>query len=199
MNPFKSISDFSDEEIAPFMEKYFPKHRWFHADPEGRIKTRRNIENWLHSNFISSGGKPKTNHPCYFTLEKSSFLQEFESFEGQSKEIKIPLCLFSCDNISFTYPDSFFSEWLSRNKDHDLYDEELNGKIFKLKELLSLLDSGRIPNNIYMDTLNYKYHLYIEAQVWDYSILTNFQKSNKQLHLTQKIVGQKTANTLLCK
>lgn len=184
MNPFKSISDFPDEQIVSFMEKYFPNDRWFHANPEGRIKTRRKIENWLYNNFISSGGKPKTNHPCYFTLEKSTFLQEFESFEGLSKEVKIPLSLFSCDNISFTYPDSFISEWLNRNKDHDFYDEELNGKIFKLKEILGLLESGRIPNNIYMDTLNYKYHFYIEVQVWDYSILTNFQQSNKQLHLT---------------
>jgi len=181
MKPFKSTSDFSDGEIVPFMEKNFPKHRWFHADPEERIKTRRNIENWLHGNFISSGGKPKTGHPCYFTLENSPFLQEFESFEGESKEVKIPLSLFSCENISFTYPDSFFSKWLSQNKDHYLYDEELNGKIFKLNEVLSLLDSGRIPKNVYMDTQNYKYHLYIEAQAWDYSILDNFQKSNKQI------------------
>ena len=48
---------------------------------------------------------------------------------SQSSELKIPLKLFSTKNISFTYPDSFFSEWLAQNKEHELYNSELNGKL----------------------------------------------------------------------
>jgi hypothetical protein len=167
-NPFKSISDLCDAEIVLFMKENFPNHSWFHANPEKRIKTRRKIEKWLFDEFVLSGGDPKTNHPCYFTLGKSAFLRESGSFDT---EIKIPLRLFSSKNISFTYPDSFFSEWLSRNKDHKLYNCELNGRIFTINEALNLLTQNKIPQNVQMDDAYYKFEFYIEAQVWDYDIL----------------------------
>jgi hypothetical protein len=169
--PFKSISDLCDDEIILFMKKNFPNHSWFHANPEKRIKNRREIEKWLFDKFVLSGGDPKTNHPCYFTLGKSAFLRESGSFDA---EIEIPLGLFSSRNISFTYPDSFFSEWLNRNKDHKLYNNQLNGKIFTIDEVLNLLTQNKIPQNVQMDTsYGYKFEFYIEAQVWDYDILNN--------------------------
>lgn len=100
------------------------------------------------------------------------FLREGGSFDA---EIEIPLDLFSSKNISFTYPDSFFSEWLSRNKDHELYDNELNGKIFTMDEVFDLLTQNKIPEGAQMDTsYGYKFDFYIEAQVWDYDILNNY-------------------------
>ncbi|MCP4130816.1 MAG: hypothetical protein GY754_07525 [bacterium] len=158
------------------MEEHFPNHRWFHANPEERIRNRKINEKWLYEKFLFAGGEPKTNYPCYFTLGKSLFLKNFESFDGKSAEVKIPLDLFSSKNISFTYPDSFFSKWLSENKDHELYNSELNGKIFMLDEILNLLSQNKIPKNVYMDTPNYKYHFYIESQVWDYDILEQYKK-----------------------
>ena len=153
------------------MKENFPNHSWFHANPEKRIETRRRIEKWLLDEFVLSGGDPKTNHPCYFTLGKSAFLRESGSFDT---EIEIPLRLFSSKNISFTYPDSFFSEWLSRNKDHKLYNYELNGRIFTIDEVLNLLTQNKIPQNVQMDDAYYKFEFYIEAQVWDYDILNNY-------------------------
>lgn len=98
--------------------------------------------------------------------------KESGSFDA---EIEIPLGLFSSKNISFTYPDSFFSEWLSRNKDHELYNNELNGKIFTIDEILNLLAQNKIPQNVQIDTAySYKFEFYIEAQVWDYDILNNY-------------------------
>ena len=171
LNPFRSTSDLNDNEIIHFMEKHFPAHTWFHADPKKRIDTRRKIESWLHHEFLLSGGKPQTKHPCYFTFDESPFLQEFGYYEGTPKEVKFPLSSFSSRNISFTYPDSFFSEWLSRNKGHALYNNELNGKVFSLEEMLVLLKNKVIPNNVYMDTPDCKFHFYVEAQVWDYNLL----------------------------
>jgi hypothetical protein len=171
-NPFKNISDLCDDEIIRFMKENFPNHEWFHADPEERIKRRRRIEKWLFDEFVLSGGDPKTTNPCYFTLGKSTFLRDAGSFDA---EIEIPLRLFSSKNISFTYPDSFFSEWLSRNKDHNLFNNELNGKIFTIDEVLNLLTQNKIPQNAQMDTAyGYKFEFYIEAQVWDYDILNNY-------------------------
>ena len=178
MNPFKSISVLSDDEIVIFMKQHFPKHSWFHANPKKRIAQRRKIDQWLYEGFVLSGGAPATKYPCYFTLGKSAFLRNFESFEGQSAEIEIPLSIFSCKNVSFTYPDSFFSEWLSRNRQHELYSKELSGKIFLLDEIIKLLQQDKIPMFAYMDTWNYKYEFYIEAQVWDYDVLDNYCKIN---------------------
>ena len=171
-NPFTSISDLADDEIILFMRQNFPNHEWFHADPEKRIATRREIEARLFDKFVVAGGEPKTNHPCYFTFGKSAFLSECGSFDA---EIEIPLRLFSPENISFTYPDSFFSAWLSRNKDHKLYNHELNGKIFTIAEVLNLLTENKIPQNVQIDTAyGYKFEFYIEAQIWDYDILNNY-------------------------
>jgi hypothetical protein len=76
------------------------------------------------------------------------------------------------DNNSFTYPDSFFFVWLSRNKDHELYNQELNGRIFTIEEVLNLVTENKIPQNVQMDTAyGYKFEFYIEAQVWDWDIL----------------------------
>jgi len=171
LNPFRSTSNLNDNEIIHFMEKHFPTHSWFHANPKKRIDSRRKIESWLHHQFLLSGGKPQTKHPCYFTLGESSFLKEFGCYEGNPREVKIPLSTFSSRNISFTYPDSFFSEWLSCNKGHALYNNELNGKVFSLEKMLVLLKNKVIPNNVYMDTPLYKFHFYVEAQVWDYNLL----------------------------
>ena len=105
------------------------------------------------------------------------FLLESGSFDA---EIEIPLRLFSLGNISFTYPDSFFSAWLSRNKDHKLYNHELNGKIFTIAEILNLLTENKIPQNVQIDTAyGYKFEFCIEAQVWDYDILNNYMSSRE--------------------
>jgi len=83
-------------------------------------------------------------------------------------KLKIPLDTFSSKNISFTYPDSFFSDW--RNKSHPLYDAELNGKVFSLEQILDLLRQHAIPEDVYMDSPDCHFHFYVEAQVWDYHL-----------------------------
>jgi hypothetical protein len=159
------------------MRQNFPGHEWFHAYPEKRIANRREIETWLFDKFVLAGGEPKTNHPCYFTLGKSFFLKERGSYDA---EMEIPLGLFSPKIISFTYPDSFFSVWLSRNKDHDLYAQELNGRIFRLEEVLNLVTENKIPENVQIDTAyGYKFEFYIEAQVWDWDILNKYAASRE--------------------
>jgi hypothetical protein len=170
-HPFKSISDLGDDEIILFMSENFPDHSWFHTDPEKRIKKRREVEKWLFDEFVLSGGDPKTIHPCYFTLGKSPFLKESGFFDS---EIEVPLRLFSPKNISFTYPDSFFSDWLGRNEDHKLYTRELNGKLFTLDQILDLVSQNEIPQNVRMDDSFYPFEFYIEAQVWDYDILKRY-------------------------
>jgi hypothetical protein len=176
-NPFKTISDLCDDEIILFMRQNFPGHEWFHAYPEKRIANRREIETWLFDKFVLAGGEPKTNHPCYFTLGKSVFLKERGSYDA---EMEIPLGLFSPKNISFTYPDSFFSVWLGRNKDHELYNQELNGRVFTIEEVLNLVTGNKIPQNVQMDTaFGYQFEFYIEAQVWDWDILSNYVNSRE--------------------
>jgi len=61
LNPFRSISDLDEREIIEFMEKEFPAHTWFHADPTKRIERRRRIERWLHNDFLWMGASRKLN------------------------------------------------------------------------------------------------------------------------------------------
>ena len=171
LNPFRSMSGLTDDEIVRFMTAHFPDHSWFHADPQERIERRRKIESWLHHEFVSLGGRPQTAHPYYFTVNESPFLKEYGYYEGTPREIKIPLGVFSSKNVSFTYPDSFFSDWLRRNQSHPLYNHELNGKVFSLDELLVLLEEKAIPENVSMKTPSGEFQFYIEAQVWDYELL----------------------------
>lgn len=170
-NPFKSISELSDDDKIQFMKENFPDHGWFHANPEKRISTRRTVENWLFDAFVRSGGEPKTHHPCYFTLGKSAFLRDEGFYDA---EIQIPLHLFSSKNVNFTYPDSFFSHWLNHNRDHKCYNGELNGKLFTIDEILSLLNENKIPAHVRMDAY-YEFEFYIEAQVWDYDIFRHYK------------------------
>lgn len=171
MNPFRSISELHDSEIPVFMKQHFPNHRWFHANPEQRIRNRRKVEKWLYEEFVKIGGKPETTYPCYFTLGASPFLSKFESFEGETVEIKIPLKNFSSNEISFTYPDSFFSAWLSKNKNHPLFDKQLSGRVFTIEKLNELVSQGAIPSDQSIDIKYYEYQFYIEAQVWNYGKL----------------------------
>jgi hypothetical protein len=168
------MSDLSDDEIVCFMKAHFTDHSWFHADPKERIERRRKIESWLHHECVLLGGRPQTEHPCYFTLNESPFLKEYGYYEGTPREIKIPLSVFSSTNVSFTYPDSFFSEWLDRHQSDPLYHRELNGKVFSLGEMLQLLRNVAIPENVYMNTPSGGFQFYIEAQVWDYKLLDSF-------------------------
>ena len=56
------------------------------------------------------------------------------------------------------------------------YNNELNGKVFTLDEILSLLNQNKIPKKIQMDTQYYKYDFYIEAQVWETDQLYDYCK-----------------------
>jgi len=90
-------------------------------------------------------------------------------------KLKIPLDTFSSKNISFTYPDSFFSDWLSRPTSHPLYNAELNSKVFPLEQILDLLRQHAIPEEVYMDSPDCHFHFYVEAQVWDYHLLNTIR------------------------
>lgn len=171
LDPFRSTSELDDDEIADFMTQHFPEHSWFHEDPENRIARRRRIESWLHSEFCAKGGAPRTEHPCYFTLNDSPFLKANRYYPEVPCEVKLPLSAFSATKVSFTYPDSFFSDWLYRHPDHALYQPTLNGKVFTLTAMLELLELGAIPENTGMDTPSGPFEFYIEAQVWDYDLL----------------------------
>ena len=59
-------------------------------------------EKWLYHWFIKLGGEPKTEHPIYFVLESSDYLNEW--FDN-GKMIKIPLSIIDTKHISFTLGD----------------------------------------------------------------------------------------------
>jgi len=161
--PLQSITELPEIEAYKIAGKLGLNN----ATAFGRFKDFKNYyprrmetEKWLYDWFIKSGGEPKTEHPLYFVLEKSDYLNEW--FD-KGKIIKIPLSKIETEHISFTLGDSCANFY--ENNRHDPF---LKDKLFKMIEE----NNGNI--NEFLDEINKKYNYrYIECQLWkkDYQFI----------------------------
>jgi hypothetical protein len=73
--PFQSLSALSDqdalEKISILQQRQGLVYRRFN-NPENYLKLRRETEIWLRNEFINKGGKPESNYPYYFVVDRSS-------------------------------------------------------------------------------------------------------------------------------
>jgi hypothetical protein len=111
-----------------------------------RIKT----EKWLYNWFLELGGEPEIEHPLYFVLEESDYLNEWFN---KGKVIKIPLSIIDEKHISFTIGDS-----------NVIYHEENRRNPFLKNELIKIIEehTGKIGN--ILGEMEIKY---IECQLWN--------------------------------
>jgi hypothetical protein len=110
-------------------------------------------EKWLYDWFLNIGGEPKTEHPLYFVLEGSNYLNEW--FD-KGKIIKISLSEINEKHISFTYGDSNVVFHKENRKDSP----------FLKKELYQTISEYGGDINKYMEYIIKEYR-YIECQLWD--------------------------------
>jgi hypothetical protein len=184
--PFISMSDFSDNEIQDIMTKHFPKDTRFHKNPLDNILRRRSTELWLHQEFKNKGGKPKIEHPIYFTLGNSSYLEEYVGFDENFSAIEIPLEEINELEISFTYPDSVVSQWLHEERNEEYYNGEYHGHLFMLDEIQELVEKYFITGEEWRNSENRKYDFFIEAQIWNLEPLMKYK--NKYDNIVQSTV-----------
>ncbi|MBN1267400.1 MAG: hypothetical protein JXA25_18050 [Anaerolineales bacterium] len=144
--PFRSLSALPEQEAlrimaeladdTPFGERF--------RDPAQYLKNRKATEQWVREGFSAKGGNPQDPYPNPMVLGSSKWMEKAAPDPKKHGEIRIPLSLFTEDDISFTYPDSMISHWFGLEKPPEYYLPCLHGIIFTLPEILQLVkEKGR--------------------------------------------------------
>lgn len=139
-------------ELARKLSEQYKGEAFFRlADFANYYPRRIRTEKWLYDWFIILGGEPETEHPLYFVLQRSDYLNEW--FD-RGEITRLPLNSISEKHISFTFGDS--------NSKMDK--PERRDPILK-NTLLELINHyGDI--DIFLNSVKNQY-TYIEAQLWN--------------------------------
>ncbi|GIK36830.1 MAG: hypothetical protein BroJett011_06630 [Chloroflexota bacterium] len=180
--PFRSLSALSDVEAMQLMHNLYIEGSIFwerFKDPAEYLQARRQIEQWLHQEFIAKGGAPKESYPIYMILGRSKWLLTAADAMtvATTAEIQVPLSLFGEGEISFTYPDSMVSMWLATQKDSAYYLPDYHGKLFTLSEVRAIIEANGLPGETWGTNLPSFLANYIEAQVWNHAPLLAPEKA----------------------
>ena len=174
--PFRSLSALADEEAVKIMEALYddtPVWARF-KDPVQYMRDRRKTEQWVREEFIAKGGQPREFYPISMVLGSSPWVVSHAPDPAFHGEIRIPLAVLTEQDVSFTYPDSMISLWLSRDKPGEYYQPELHGKIFTISEILSIVALRGLPEEAWETNLPDYLAPYIEAQVWNQDLLREY-------------------------
>jgi hypothetical protein len=176
--PFQSLSTLPDEEAIKIMEALCDDTHFGarFKDPMGYLQNRKATEKWVREGFIAKGGRPQDPYPIAMVLGSSKWLEETTPATGSGANIRIPLSIFTEDDISFTYPDSMISFWFGREKPTEYYQPELHGIVFTLPEILAMVVEKGIPEEAWETNLPDDLAPYIEAQVWRHKLLYEYYK-----------------------
>jgi hypothetical protein len=179
--PFTSLSALSDRDAMQIMQDFYVEGAvlWERfKDPAQYLRTRRQIEQWLHQEFIAKGGAPKESYPIYMILGRSRWLLTAAdpATLATTAEILVPLSLFEECDISFTYPDSMVSIPLADQKDSEYYLPDYHGKLFTLSEIRSIIESHGLPGEGWATNLPDSMPNFIEAQVWNQEPLREYKR-----------------------
>lgn len=180
--PFRSLSALSDSDAIQVMESLYvdnPVADRF-KEPAQYLHNRRQAEQWVMSEFIAQGGNPKENYPLYAVLGYSQWMEDNLSALELSS-VRVPLSVFSHQDISFTYPDSMVTYWLGADKESAHYQSQYHGKIFTLSDLDRLEDIYGAPEDKGRTALwegMGPYIEYIEAQIWNPQPLYDYLNSS---------------------
>jgi hypothetical protein len=189
--PFQSLSALSDRDAVQIMQDFYIEGAvlWERfKDPGQYMRTRRQIEQWLHQEFIAKGGAPQESYPIYMVLGRSKWLLTAAdpATLGTTSEIQVPLSLFKECDISFTYPDSMLSIPMANQKESEYYLPDYHGKLFTLSEIRSIVESNGLPGEKWGTNLPSFMPNFIEAQVWNQEPL---QEYRRQLYDTRSKTG----------
>lgn len=183
--PFRSLSALPDDKAIPIMEALYVEYAdsiLFERfkDPVQYLHNRKQTEQWVREAFIAKGRQPEAPYPITMVLGRSLWIEKHAPGEPETHgKIQIPLSVLQEDDVSFTYPDSMVSHWLSRDKPPEYYLPDYHGRVFTLSEILSIVETKGMPEEKWQ--VNHPSHVgsYIEAQVWNQKLL--FEYTNQGL------------------
>ena len=120
------------------------------ADFSNYYPRRIRTEKWLYDWFITIGGEPETEHPLYFVLQRSDYLNEW--FD-RGEITRLPLNGIRAKHISFTFGDS-----MAKMDKPERRNPFLKNTLFELISHYGGID-------IFLNSIKDQY-TYIEAQLW---------------------------------
>jgi hypothetical protein len=182
--PFRSLSYLSDAEAMALMRRMYREGSVYwdrFADPAQYLQARRQVEEWLHQEFIAKGGKPQEPYPIYMVLGRTRWMEAALNAVtlATTSAIEVPLSLFTANDISFTYPDSMVSAMLAHEQNPAYYLPEYHGRLFTLPQMLAILQERGLPGDTWGNNLPDGWANYIEAQVWNREpLLAYMQQAN---------------------
>ncbi|MEO1051151.1 MAG: hypothetical protein AAFX87_11020 [Bacteroidota bacterium] len=145
--------------------------------PPNYIELRFALEKRLKDGFIAKGGMPNRNDPFYFTLGEYEWLKSMYANPGV---VKIPLANLKPEYLTFTYPDSMISFQFHDEPKLATYKKDANGKVFLFSEIEEeIIKKYGIPSEEKWESEEaMKYDRYIEAQLWDDTIIKEYQQAD---------------------
>jgi hypothetical protein len=154
--PLQSITRLSETEAyqkaKELAEKYHDTAFGRFADFNQYYPMRICTEKWLYDQFIKLGGQPATEHPLYFVLHKSKYLDKWFS---NGEITKLSINDIDTKHISFTFGDSMAT--MDKPERQDLFLKE---------DLLKYLEGYNGNINQLLESIRERY-TYIEAQLWN--------------------------------
>jgi hypothetical protein len=146
-------------------------------DPAQYLQIRKQVEEWLRSEFIAKGGKPQASCPIYMMLGRSKWIETMldATTLATTLEIQVPLSAFGECDVSFTYPDSMVSFLLANEKESEYYLPDYHKKVFTLSEIRSIVEANGLPGEKWGMSLRPSVPNYIEAQVWKHEPLMEYK------------------------
>jgi hypothetical protein len=180
--PFRSLSVLPDAEAIEIMQAlYVPDSVIWERfkDPADYLQARREVEAWLHREFILLGGRPQELYPIYMVLGRSKWVERMAdpATLATTSEIKVPMSILGEGNVSFTYPDSMATYFLEMRKDPDTYQPGYHGRVFTLSQMQSVVEQKGLPDDGWETKTAAEVAHYVEAQVWNRGLLIEYYAS----------------------
>jgi hypothetical protein len=180
--PFRSLSALPDDEAIALMEALYVKYAGSivferFKDPAQYLHNRKQTEQWVREAFTAKGRQPQDAYPISMVLGNSPWLEKHAPDGSDANDkILIPLSALQEDDVSFTFPDSMVSHWLSRDQPPEYYLPGYHGQVFTLSEILAIVETRGMPEEKWQ--VNHPSHVgsYIEAQVWNHKLLLEYTK-----------------------
>ena len=178
MGPFLCLADLDPvarERILAGMKEEHTIGPWRFSDPLYMEECCR-VNELVRARFIAKGGRPKRRNPHCAVLGTSSWIEEIAP---GCRKVVIPLSKLDSDIVSFTYPDSGISFYFAiktaeEARPYTHLRKPFHEQVFRIEELESLVAEYGLPRERWREDETYKYHYYIEAQIWDDESLRAF-------------------------
>lgn len=183
-HPFRSLSGLPEGQAHAIMRSLYRKDSVFwerFADPDGYLSKRKQVELYLRAEFQRKGGLPKESYPIYFMLGRPPWITEVADAAtlATTEEIEVPLSIFDKTDVSFTYPDSMVSALIAEQRNPEYYEPEFHGKVFTQEEITGIIDCMGLPGDQWKTKMPRNFAHYIEVQVWNGELLSEFLRTRK--------------------